>query len=53
MGATTEAALQAMDAEVVAECQSCGADVTNRVYNEMPFEDGEPVFVLCEKCQKE
>lgn len=53
MGATKEAALEAMDAdekEVVAECDSCGGDVTSERYNEMPFEGGEPVFVLCEDC---
>jgi hypothetical protein len=55
MSASTQAAIEDMEAEqqkVVASCDSCGCDVTAERYNEMPFEGGEPAFVLCESCDE-
>jgi len=53
MGISKQIMLEQMDEddnEIVAECDWCGADVTAARLNEMPYDGGEPVFVMCEEC---
>lgn len=56
MGAVKQAMLEQAEKEMlepVAECQSCGGDVTAEQLAAMPYDGGEPVFVYCEKCMEE
>ena len=56
MGASKDEMFRQQEAEgreSVAECQSCGGDVTADELNEMPYDGGEPVFVMCSKCWNE
>jgi hypothetical protein len=53
MGLTKQALIEQQEKEaqeVVAACQVCGADITSERLVEMPYDGGEPVFILCENC---
>ena len=56
MGYTKDLLIKQMEElanEVVDECEICGGDVTAERLNEMPYDGGIPVFVICEDCWDE
>lgn len=56
MGATKQMLLEQQEKEaqeIVAECQGCGTGVTSAELNEMPYDEGEPVYIYCSECRKE